>query len=270
MGPDRIQDSLTPQHARDGHRSAVHAIFLQQRGADSHDLPAVMDDRPHDAGRGTGNPVSRAAFFCDQPGTYGFHAFGQLLFLQDGFLIQHPFRILVHAEPANADRAPQHHCRLAVFAQHIGMDGSGINIKDPGHQASQPGRIQKRAGADNFFRADPRYFRQQVGYNIQRIRDTDDDGILTIGTQLGKHIPQDLDIFLEQVQPGLIGFTSGACRIDNNIGAVSRTVRPAGNFRRQVPLQHIAVQVILDLALDLVFFKISANQNQLVNLRHAF
>ena len=62
-----------------------------------------------------------------------------------------------------------------MFAEHVGVHTTSVDVEQPGELVAQPGGIQHRAGADHAFRRQATGLGNELRHDVDRIADHDDN-----------------------------------------------------------------------------------------------
>ena len=98
------------------------------------------------------------------------------------------------------------------------MDGPGIHGQPPSQQIFQPGGVQHCAGAEDPVLRVAAQTHRRIGQHIHRIADDQQDRVPVHRGDFWHDIPEDADVFLRQIQPGLSGLLAGAGGDDDDGG----------------------------------------------------
>ncbi len=127
-------------------------------------------------------------------------------------------RVEVHRDLPEAGHAPHRHRRIAVLADHIGVDVARVDVELLAQQVAEARRIERGPRADDLARRSGQALDRQVRQHIHRIGDDDDDGAPVVGDDAGEDLLHDGRVAARQVEARLARLPSSPGRQHDDVG----------------------------------------------------
>ena len=97
-----------------------------------------------------------------------------------------------------------------------------------GDQEPEPRRIEIRPGPDNPIGREPRQFPGNISQDINRVRNNEQNSIRGVLNKRRNDLPEEIDIPVKKIKPGLAGILAGPSGDDAEIGGGSGRVVSGG------------------------------------------
>ena len=106
-------------------------------------------------------------------------------------------------DAADRARRPGDELRVAVLAQHVRVDGRGRHARVLGQQPAQPDRVEEGAGADDLVPRQAGDLLREVGQDVDRVGDEEEDGVRFERLHVRDATVEDLEVAADEVDAGL-------------------------------------------------------------------
>ena len=119
---------------------------------------------------------------------------------------------LQHRHAGDQGVGPMHHGRVAVLTQHISVDGSGRHIQVLRQAITETDGVERAARANRAARRHAKALHRYGGHDIHRVGGKQQHGVGRGLEHLGQDAIHDVQILVQQLQPGLAGLQAGPRR----------------------------------------------------------
>lgn len=216
---------MAADQARDTEGYPADAVIVFQRYGNGQNATLVALDHLRQLGDHGGDGVVGCPLALDDPRRGGA---GQIVGGAD-FL----FAVLRKTGQRLAADAGilQHRERgIPVFAQDVGVDAAGVNVKNLGQVVAETGSVQHGARSEDPARGPAAERRGAESQHVDRISDHQQNGIRGVGGDFGQQGFNNRQIFFGQIQPAFSRFLGGPGGEDHHIGVPQVSVVVGGGY----------------------------------------
>ena len=138
-----------------------------------------------------------------------------------------------------------------MLPHHVSLHVLRVDVEVLGEEEPEPGHVKVGAGSDDAVDREPRQLPRHVRQDVDGVGDDEQDGVRRVLRQRRHDLPEERDVPVQQVEPGLPGDLARAGGDDGEVGApgdgqirVGDEARARQERRRVLQVQHLAAELV--------------------------